>query len=1175
MAIRNWTPSQLAAITATDHDILVSAAAGSGKTAVLTQRIIQKLTDPDHPADISRMLIVTYTKAAAGELKERISKAVSAAMAENPGNKRLRRQYVLLGRANITTIHGFCLDLVRQNFERLGLSPAVSVSDATQTNLLRRQVADAVIESYYSSLPGYDDIEDFISFADNFITLRDSRLSDILLGLYEKISSYPQGVSFFEQSADEYQKIASGDFYATRFGEFLLLTLADQLRYYAALLKDACDCFDCDVFRDKYYPAFLTDYATAKTLLGACESRDISAIRQALGNYTPGDLSSVKKELQNEETLFYKEIHGQFKALIQKITTSYFSHTDAEIQHTATESATFLSKLYRFLLAFDRRYRYEKRIRGFLDFSDLERYACELLTDSEGKPTALADSVSSHFDEIYIDEYQDVNKIQDMIFLALSRHASRFMVGDIKQSIYGFRGGEPSLFADYRLDPSVKKIYLSDNFRCDRPIIQFVNDICGELFTQFGHTVPYDETDALVCGKGGEGEHTVELHLLEKKKGSAREKRMAEAAFVADRIAVLIKEGASPGDICILLRSTSRASTEFAEALEAKGIRCHNDIKRNLFVNPEVLLAMNLLQVIDNPTRDIYLAGLLKSPLYHVTLSELIQIRKACPDGSLYDALRQYTASYGFGKGEHFLQKLAEYRQRANDPVDTLLFYLYHDTNLLSLVAKEVTPEEAMQKKANLLALYEHARSFESSTFKGLYHFIHYITDMLDAEADIPEPTAADDMQNTVRIMSIHQSKGLEFPIVFLSDTTGRFNDTDSYQSVLIDRHFGASLKLSDSTGLASIDTLFRRTEGLAISLKNADEEIRVLYVALTRAIHRLIVTGCVSDAEKKIADCHHLSRYSEKPTGYLYYENRSYWDWILIAAKGRYQPTVTVLDNRAEEEDTEAPISLDDTIFIDEEEVSRFMVLFRHRFAISEAQTATSALPAKLSVSELYPTILDEYDDALKLADTRKNNMRSPRFIAESDTSTDRGTATHLFMQFCDFDRLHEHGIDREIDHLLSLGYLEKHIATLIHRPAIERFLKSDLFPELRQADFIRRELRFNIRLPAAAFTADEGTRLAVTNESILVQGIMDCVFTDSQGRLTILDYKTDRIPKALMETEGAPEQFLIERHREQLSYYRAACERMFCRQVDRVLLYSFALGRSILVPFSELLDF
>ncbi len=1178
MPERKWTEAQLDAIHRNGKNILVSAAAGSGKTAVLTKRIIEKLTDKENPADISRMLIVTFTKAAANELKERIAKAVSEAIAKNPYDKRLKHQYILLQNAKISTIHGFCFDLIKKNFEQIGLSPSVSVSDQTQSSLMMEQVADLVIDNYYSSVPGYHDIENFAEFADNFISLKDNKLSEMLISVYEKVASFPRGIEFLADSAYQLEKVIEEGIYSSVWGKQITAHLCDVFGYYNKIFSDACDFFqNDDIYADKYYPSFEYEYRYAASLFEAARSHDIEKVKKVLESRSPVPLKPLKKEYQTDDCLFYRNARTEFGNKLTKICELFFSQNDETVRKTAVKTHDFVRKLYLFLKSFEKLYSAEKRKRDLLDFNDLERTAYKLLVDESGKPTKAAISVSHDFDEIYIDEYQDVNKLQDMIFTAISTASSRFMVGDIKQSIYGFRGAEPALFAAYRLDNRIDKIYLSHNFRCDKPIIDFVNLVCGSLFTSAGKTVPYDSSDELICGKQGSGDDKVEIHIVASEKGKSAERRTVEAEFVAERISSLISEGYSPRDICILLRSASRSAAIYEDALKKLNIPCQNQVSKDLFVNPEVLLVMNILNVIDNPSRDIYLAGTLKSPIFNFTLSELVTIRNYAKEGSLFFALKQYTADYHFEKGKYFLEKLEQYRKLSFEPVDKLIWAIYCDTHIFAMATGTDEKNSFSDKKANLLMLYDYARKFESGSFKGLYNFIRYINDVLESGAGFDSASASSEAEQAVRVMTIHQSKGLEYPVVFLCDCAASFSNADTQEKVLIDKDFGTAMKLSDDTGLATYDTLMRRAEALGISEKNCEEEIRVLYVALTRAVNKLIITASDNDPEKLVEDCRHLSRYSDCANGYVYQIRDNFISWILISSIGKYLPNIVRIlsadetkSESMEDKTTGNTQSIPENkeVACCEEEIKKLEDEFRNRFNFRYPGNGY-LIPAKLSVSELYPEVLDEYDDSVKYSSKRKEKMKKPSFMLESDTdAADRGTATHQFMQFCDFALLEKYGVDHEIKRLIDYGFLDAFTSELIEKEAINRFLSSDIFFSLRDAEFIKREIRFNAKLPASIFTSEPEMKESLKNETVLVQGIMDCVFTDTREKLTILDYKTDRIPYELRTDPKAAEEYLINKHINQLSYYLLACEKLMCRPADRVVLYSFSLAKAIDIP-------
>lgn len=1163
MAGKNWTDEQKLAFSSPSSDILVSAAAGSGKTAVLTERLIRKLTDQNDPLDVDKMLVVTFTKDAANELKQRITDALSTAMAQDPSNKRLKRQYLLLPDAKITTIHGFCLDLLRNNYELLGLSPKVRVSDEAQTSLLMEQVADTVIDGYYSSLPGYDDIDDFVTFADNFITLQDSSLSEILIKTFQKLSSFPGGIDFLLKTADEYE-IAKDDFSRSVWGTCLYKNMADCFEFYHRVISDACEKFhDGSIYQTKYLPQFENDLDSINGLINAIRSGNHDDISAALEGVNKIRLGAVPGDYIDDICLFYRHLRDDFHKKVIDYKKRFFTVNDSVIKSTASKSKEFVIKLHRFLTSFDKRFSFEKKRRGIIDFNDIERMAYSLLVDADGGFTPLASELSTQYNEVCIDEYQDVNRLQDGIFKAITRGTHRFMVGDIKQSIYGFRGSEPEVFADYRRDSSVEMISLMHNFRSDKTVIDFANDVCGTLFTNYGTTVPYDESDMLRFAKGSTEISPVEIAVIDKKDAELDSSDNAEAVYVANRISRLISDGAKASEIAILLRSTKSKAQIYEKALSNIGIKSKNKDQTDLFVNPEVLLLMSILNVVDNPTKDIYLASVLKSPIYNVTLSELAQIRQTYKDGHLIDALRAYTEEHEFAKGEFFLSKLEEYRALINEPVDKLIWHILSDCGILAYASQSTRDHK--NGKANLMMLYERARSFENGTFKGLFSFIKYVNDIIDSSATIPSPAQTEE-EDVVRIMSIHKSKGLQFKYVFLCNTASAFNESDSNDRIIIDSKLGATLKLSDSTGLGTVDTIFRRVSSLGIKEHNHDEQIRILYVALTRAESKIIVTGTVKGADK-LDFLSHYRRYSMVGNGYAYARNPDYLSWMLIS-QSAVLPKIHFADTVLFEHDmhkdfADAEIIEDD---IDPETVEVYAHEFKERFAFRYPSSNAAKIPAKLSVSELYPSILDDYDDSAKLSESKKTRMRNPRFIDDSEMrGAAIGTATHQFMQFCDLEMLKYSGVEAEIERLTTLGYLSPEVSNLVSRRAIKRFTGSSLFDRLLSSKNIRRELRFNVHLNASDFTEKEDSS-NLKNETVLVQGIIDCLFEDENGKLYILDYKTDAVPKDMSEDDA--NEMLISRHIAQLSYYAAACKTILGKDVDGVMLYSFALGSVINVP-------
>ena len=1198
----NWTPAQLSAITTHGRDLLISAGAGSGKTAVLTERIIRRLTDEENPAEITRMLIVTFTKAAAGELKERISAALSEALAKQPKNRRLARQLLALDRAKICTIHSFCLDLLREGIGDDELPTDFRIADEAEIKLLRKNIMNDLIDDYYSVGVSDYPIDNFDDFADIFVgTKSDDTLADIFLGIENKLSSFTEYIDFIKNFANDLES-DKRDFAKTECGSEILDIIKGKFTSYRKIFAELLsEIADSEKLTKAYFPAFSGDIDFIDRALAACEQYNYSEISKVFRAFTPENLGRVSKSELTSSIENAKSVRNDFKDDCKKLTAKFFSLTDEQLQKNRLGTAYTLNKLYTLLLAFGSRFTEEKRRRVLVDFGDLERLTYSALVEN-GTPTAAAKNVSEAFDEIYIDEYQDVNAVQDAIFAAVSKGNNRFMVGDIKQSIYAFRGAEPRIFADYRRkfgtiedgdNENGAAIFLSDNFRCDNNVIKFSNIVSACLFTSGRGDIPFTDDDLLLHSKvdteSGEPIHVVlidggddELEdEPEENENTNDAVKTGEAEYIAAEIARILKEEKKndgspikPSDIAVLMRSTKAHSEALEAAFGKYGIPYYNNIGGSFFENAEVLLALCILNVIDNPTRDIYLAGALRSPVFAFTLDELITIRKAFPDGCLYDALRHYCKENDFPKGDTFLEALERWRKKADGmPVDRLLWYIYTDTDLPALVYDK----ENAVRRANLMLLYEYARRFESSSFKGLYNFIRYVNDILEEKEELENAKIFGEASDTVKFMTIHQSKGLEFPVCFICGTGKKFNESDLRANVVIERSLGIALKLSDTTGLARYNTPIREALIKRLAESQLEEEMRVLYVAMTRARERLYVTALCKDPQKLIDTA---ERNAENISRYTIMKNGGYMSWIL-----------TALAHHSLTDDMPAPVTIEtvtqavtaEDLKQNESEASKavsckvdaeLVSLVRGRFDFKYPTTAASKLPAKLSVSKLTPTILDEGTAELETEyEPYSFEAKCPLFLEENAaptaTGAERGTATHLFMQFCDFSRFTSPSddlaeiIEDEAARLANGKFITGRAASLINVRGIARFFSGETFGQISASPKVWREHRFNVKLPASFFTADVTLADELKNESILVQGVIDCFYENPDGTLTVIDYKTDYIPPELDHSEA--ETMLLERHKLQLAYYKAACEKISNKRVSRVAIYSFALGYAI----------
>ncbi|MBE6575584.1 MAG: helicase-exonuclease AddAB subunit AddA [Ruminococcaceae bacterium] len=1182
-----WTPEQSAAIETRDKTLLISAAAGSGKTAVLTERIIRLLTDREDPASLERMLIVTFSRAAAAELRQRISLALGNALAADPGNRHLHRQLLALSSAKISTIHAYCLELIRTNFQRLGLPARFRIADDAEAKVLARTLMDSLISEHYAADEGFGQLADHFTGARN-----DKNLADTFLSLYQKLSTYPEGIAYLPARAEE---LSQNDGSMDR--GWRRIAAGQTRRFY----RDAADFFDRAVeemaddegMAKAYLPAFSADRDHIMAVLTALDSGDFSAVRAAVNAYTPVGLGSLRGAKKSEESEIFKARRDKFKERQTALRDSFFAANDELLAKMSTETADAIRQLHTLLAEYDRRLTEEKLRRGICDFSDIERYTLALLTTPDGEDSDVARDLAAGFDVICIDEYQDVNAVQDRIFRALARPRTRFMVGDIKQSIYRFRGAEPSIFADYRRtfpalggdDGDSASIFMSRNFRCDLPVINTSNRIFAYLFGLCGESIGYLPEDDLVCGKNCPPDSPPAVLALTEKGDTedGDEESTSEFRWVAAEIARLIREEKlddgspiRPRDIAILMRGKTAVSA-LINALEDADIPCALGASDNFFENPEVLMMLCLLNTIDNPNRDIYLVGTLRSPLFGFTPDELVAVRGAAQgDEPFYAAFRRYTAENGWEKGEAFLAKLAEYRTMAEGaPIDRLLNDLYRDTAVLAFAGaddpKESDTRSPEEKRANLLMLYDYARRFEAGSYRGLYNFIRYINDIMDegAKIDAPPPSAED----AVRIMTIHQSKGLEFPVCFVCELGRHFNHMDAQANLLFAHDAGIALRLRDESGFARRTSPIFKAIAAHINDTQLEEEMRILYVALTRARERLYMTAQAKvDRDKLLADAA-VSHNMRSADGLMH--STCYLDWVLTALMGTPEDCwQLVLPDTGETATAEADSTAEAEVPTAEsrapEAEQELIDLLTDRFSFRYPHEHLTRIPAKLAVSRLSPDLLDEDAPAELQGEVRLPEMRlRPAFLdgfaqSAGELAAERGTSTHVFLQFCDFSRISApipESIDRETQRLLEKGFITARMAELLHRDELAAFFAGPLYAELCAARWTLRERRFHLHFPAARFTQDAELSDALKEQQILVQGVIDLCFESTDGRLVLCDYKTDRLPHDRAEAH----RILADRHSGQLGYYAEACRVLFGREPDRICLWSLALGEAV----------
>ena len=1171
------TPAQKVAVNLRGHTMLVSAAAGSGKTAVLTKRIIELVTDSKNAVDVSEMLVVTFTKAAATELKERISNAVFSALKEDPTNKHLSNQLLNLGKSKICTIHSFCADLVRNNFQNLDLPANLRIADESESALICNNIMNELIDSCYGGLYS-EKISDFADFTENFLQAKkDDSLPMIFTGIYNYLRNFPIGVELLNRCADELQCGAEINPLETKWGRKITEYLKRTFEYYYKELDSACEYFIGDEkFAKAYLHAFEEDRRICYNIVLSVENSTYSELASCFNGNTKLKLGSVKSEFQTPESDYYKAIRAEFWDKLLKCGSSYFAFSENVVKKHFERTSVVCRDMYAFLSAFDGMYKEEKKVRGLLDYNDLENFALRLLyTDKECTVSSeLANSIKEKYKYIFIDEYQDVNELQDKIFSGISTPVNRFMVGDIKQSIYGFRGSEPALFSEYRKNfPEVSPeaecpdddgvtLYLSNNFRSDKAVIDFSNAVFEVLFNNNSGKAPYTEGDRLVCSKvykEDEKDYNVRICFMEDDDEVSGVVR--EAEFVASEVEKLVKEGTDPSDIALLFRSRNN-TIYFEEALKKRNISSFNQVDRDFFENDAVLLMLCILNTVDNPSRDIYLAGALKSPIFAFSLSELTAIRRYEKSGTLFYALQKYYNDTSDKKCEYFLDKLNQWRKYAEGcPVDKLVRYIYNDTHIVELLSGRKNKDSDIERQANLLLLYEYARQFENGSFKGLYNFILYLNDVLDKKTKLSNARLTGEGKGVVNIMSVHNSKGLEFDTVFFCDTAHQFNRGDERSSYIIHKYFGLTLRLRDETSFGKFNTLARSAAEIALREEALDEEMRVLYVALTRAKKRLIITSSLKHARDVIES---ISSPERKVSRHILLEAKNMAELILWGIlKSDYKDYELEYISNSVEEETKA-VEKAERVY-DEDLINDMFKQIEKRLSFEYPYKEMTELPSKLAVSKLYPAVLDEYTTQTELI--APSMYVKPKFLLpekERATGAERGTATHIFMQFCDFDNVTNNGVESELLRLTEKGYIDKRNSSLVNIEKIKEFFGSQFFETLSRAKKVWRERRFNIKLPASDFTQDSVLKEKYADESILVQGVIDLLFIDENDKLVLADYKTDWFSDKDI-SNGNAEKILIERHKTQLSYYAEACKKMFGKKVDKILIYSFALGKTI----------
>lgn len=1188
MAKFELTAEQKAAVTARGSSVLVSAAAGSGKTRVLTERLALYVTDAGEPHDVSEFLVITYTRAAAQELRGRILAELQIRAALEPENKRLRRQTTLCCRAPIGTIHSFCTSALREFGHEIGLTPDFRVADEDKCAELREKALEKTFEAAYENI---ETDKAFASLVDSVGAGRDDRrLAEAVLDLHAKLQSHPYPAKWASETKRSLEVSGVSDAGDTPWGRELMARAKQTVSYWQERFDGVWRALSSDNDMAAAYGDSVNE-----TLLAMR-----NFLRAANGGWDaafavlPIPFSRLKplKGHDEEKEVFKAERDACKKVMLG--VNAVFDEPSSALLAELSETGPAMGALIDLTLAFDEAYAHEKARLNLLDFSDLEHRAVALLWDEKADaPTETAKTLSRRYTEIMVDEYQDVSAVQELIFRAVSRDGKNiFMVGDVKQSIYRFRLADPSIFLEkyntYKLADEAggdepRKILLQRNFRSDGIILDACNHVFKNTMSEKLGDVRYDGDAMLVAPEEAprRGEAVLTILGVSDDGGIERtDKTFAEAKAVAGRIRKLVEDGktildggiARPlrwGDFAILMRSPGTAGPAFRRALSEENIPVLTEQGGGFFASAEVQIVRALLAVIDDPHRDVPLTAVLLSPVFGFSADELAAIRSKAPEGELYGALTR--AAGGFSAPEKeaeeqpeqltewatddgpvewteeapeaekekeaftpeqrekcaaFLKNLNELRWLSADiGVYELLCLLYSRFGL-----PEKCAARAGQAR-NLSLLLDVAAEFEENGYRGLYAFLKRL-DRMEKRGDEPSMPSGGS-ENAVTIMSIHKSKGLEFPVVFLVNTARQFNKMDQRAPVLVHPELGLGCKVTDLARGLEYPTLARRAIASRLTGELLSEEMRVLYVAMTRARELLYITCAAADAEK------YKWSFENRLTSPLEPEvlrgAKCMADWLVPAAMLSESPLAL---ETAEAENGDAARKT--VAEADEKALPPDPALverLRENLVFHYAYKNAEPLPAKLTA-----TSLPEYDpDGEPVTHPRRYSFRAPVLAEKTKklTGAERGTATHIVMQFIDFARtgtLTE--IEDEIARIEDLGQLDEAQAKAVDREAVLRFFGSDMGKRILKADAVRRELRFSVLCPAARFYRD------APDETLLLQGVMDCVI-EERGALTVVDYKTDYVTEQSLPG-------LTEHYKPQVRAYLYAAEQMFAKPVS-----------------------
>ena len=1180
-----WTKEQLKAIEEDRNNVLVAAAAGSGKTAVLVERIINKTINKN--IDIDKLLVVTFTNAAASEMRERILEELYKKIDENPENENLQRQLTLLSKASICTIHSFCLDVIKNNFYEIGISPNFRIAEETELEILKLETIEELFEEKYEK-----DDNNFLKLVDVYGTyLLDDNLKNLVLEIYNFIQSNPFPNDWLEEKVNEFniKNKFNSDFSLNSWGKVILENVKEEI-------------LDCKLNLEKVYKDLLKYPELEKFSLAIYS--DIEKTNKILNTSNWDELYNLKEEAKFETWPTDRKITLEAKNIAKdkrdRIKTKYNNALDIincnskDANLDTYEMYDLLNSLKELVFEFEKRLIENKKEKNIIDFSDIEHYALKILLekDESGKyvPTQIAKKYQNKFKEIAIDEYQDSNLVQEYILNSISNGKNMFMVGDIKQSIYKFRAARPELFINkyenYSFEKDVEsinskgiKIQLFKNFRSRKNILDTTNLIFENIMSKNLGDIDYNKDEYLnfgakfkkskneIIAKNTQVDIIENNNDLEELNEEPLENIELEAKYVAQKVRKLIdskkeiydkNDGYRPvtyKDIVILLRSTKERANIFEKEFVKLNIPVFSDTSAEYLDSLEIQIMMSLLKIIDNPMQDIPLVCVLRSYIGLFTDNELVKIRVSTDrNKSFYESMKEYKLDDNLSKKiKLFWNKIEEWQtEKEYLNLDELIWKIYEETGYYNYVG--LMPSGNI-RQANLRSLFEKAKQYEKASFKGLYNFINFIDRIKNTSGDLSSVKLIGENENVIRIMSIHKSKGLEFPVVFLCGSNKWFNFQDLNMKLMLNQDLGIGVNYIDTIRKIEYPTISK--EAIKIKSKNEilSEEMRILYVALTRAKERLIITGVSKDVNKDLTEKKEiLELYNEdKINKHILKKYKSYLDWIeLVVLKCKDKDVNINIINKNDIMENKDNDSKETNVknIDDLEKITKNIVIEKEYEDILKNDLEwryknidLSKVEAKTSVSKI-KQIKEEQNTI---------NLKSPKFLKEEEiiTGSRKGTIIHLCMQKLNPKK--EYNIEKINDILENM--VIKNIITInekekINISKIYNFTKTNIWNELKDALIVEKEKPFYINIPAKnIYDLD-------FEDNILVQGIIDLYYINKNNELILVDYKTDFVQN---------EDELIEKYKVQLKIYKSALEKSLKKDVDKVYIYSTYLDKEI----------